>query len=789
MGWIAFTPPVAANRGRFFSAALPQFTAATPAEAQAMLLPRPAFGTFPIRNAAPFHAALATVIEGLLERIAVPYLSGSGTLSLDVDFKGGTQQQPGIENLLRGNLPEALRTATSRDNLAYVMRFLPAEHWIALARSTTSILWATSSRTLTVDGESVTVFPPCAPSPEIGNGFTTTAWTSSAAIDLAADLRANVCEIFTLEPRPVLEALAAIGRVLGVEISGQNVAGSMYVLDYVDDVWSTGGVFSYWQDWSSPPLRPSLDLLWFCQAVLGLCMTTFADVPVTWRHPMRITTVEFVYTVAPDGTVSGPSQRSPQIVDSVDAAVSFSRGVSFTRSADEWDLGTRVIGGECECLAESALYDSDNDRPYALDVSELADKDAEVAAARQAVADAEAAATAAAAARDAKRDELFAMMSDAPGFNQMMGVDSSYVFLRIDGFYTSTTMYSVWQIPGGGEYREWIFSISNIMDWCRVDIPGFSAELDAFFSLREAASDASHAQYVALEELEETIDSADVIRHADILTDNLMQWSCTLPQEDKDWLDDIPSPTNIQCVATAHLTMPRDGSDPSGETVSLWPAAAVFAGGYVAREEIVSVEKYTDDVRLFAAGRETPDGSIVWLPQRTPPANPCRRVHVASSQGGSAQLASILATQLAAQALAEAASKFDTSAFTLPTPIQPGGHAGLWPTEAQVVAAIMDDFTNAELYFNKYRSTKLRDSAYQHDPADGDLYLPYKIVVNGDVVWRYPDQYVSRHNSVEVGARSQGASAPTFSEGFTLEHASHALLGIDWSWKSMPATS
>jgi hypothetical protein len=52
--------------------------------------------------------------------------------------------------------------------------------------------------------------------------------------------------------------------------------------------------------------------------------------------------------------------------------------------------------------------------------------------------------------------------------------------------------------------------------------------------------------------------------------------------------------------------------------------------------------------------------------------------------------------------------------------------------------------------------------------------------------WRYGWDKMSFDYSHEVTAHSQTAETPTFDESFKLSHSADVLLGVTWSWKSMP---
>jgi len=645
---MSFSAPLAADRGKFFSAALPQFTAATPASAQTVLLPRPQTGAFSIRNTAHVHAAIATVIEGVLERVVVPYQSGTGALSLAVDLKGNSGQQ-GAANLLQGYLQEALRTVAGRNRLAEIRRNLPADHWAALSVAAYGVLESMNSVALTVGGDTVVVYPPCAPSPWIGSGFRTTTWRSAPQIDLGGDVRSCVCALRGLN-NAIVDALDSVAALVGAsvvpwtpDVTYENAIAN------ADDVWSPMQLLAVWD--YMPTTRACLDILWFCQAVCGLVDANFADVPVVWTHPTTTTTVEHTFTIAPDGTVSTPTSGSPTVVSANRADIHYERGATFTASPDSWDMGEVTFFGIAECPIQQAIWDPDENRPVAL-----------------------------------------------------------------------------------------------------ASLP----------------------------------ESGDAIVTYDITRDRSW-WRTSLTQASRDVLDSLPSPSSIQCTVTTRLVKPTGNA--AATTVEDWPAAGAFSRGHVRGEQFLAFENYVDGVRLFAPG-EDPDGNIVWVPTRTPLDGTRYRLHAAAQTGGtSSRLATTLAAQLAAEAEAACDNIFPTSQFTMPTPIAPVGAPGQWPTEQGILYSLLEKCENAQLYFNLLYSPHLSETAWSYDPQYGAWYAPYKIVIDGIEAWRYAQADVHYEGSIEAVARSQHATAPDFEEAFTLSAAARALLGIDWTWKSMPSSA
>lgn len=375
MALLSFSPPDENDRGRFFPSQPEAFAKSAPARAFMCSLGSAPASTLPLRNVWPFHAHFATVVEGLLERIVIPYQAGTGSLVLARPLSGAPHQIEGSG----GSLSHLLSSSGIGDAIGSVetvygdgypcrksfcgaaggyaaKRFLSADHWLELLDD--SFRAACSDATVEINAyprtssspwrvNRVHVLPP-ALSPVLsgfGSKWTTTSWMESSDQYSAASRQATLSEVGFGADHTLGSAFVDLLTSLGWAGNAYyRETGSLFwtsLAPNADSGWDSRRLSNQLVDGAtSVPAtrRANLDLLWACQAALGYMAMSWASVQAAWRVRHDYRTVVTTFSVELDGTYSYVSVDNTTSYS--DSSVWCDRGVYSYSSGDFESTGT-----------------------------------------------------------------------------------------------------------------------------------------------------------------------------------------------------------------------------------------------------------------------------------------------------------------------------------------------------------------------------------------------------------------------------------------------------------------
>lgn len=790
-----------------------------------------------LRNSTGFHAALGELVDGLLERIVLPFQTDYTMPSISslptVNF--GEFDDGKTQNLFGSGLAENLALSAKRSRICESKRFAPWEFWLALLTTAWRISRTSASpvecNVSSSSQRTIGVLPP-SPPPGAFNYQDIQAFAQWVPVDMYRDAlvyysgyyKASLCLCeFDEDYRAAYKSRQSAVHTLlysllssasGVTCEGGLVAssGPYFIYGFAQDNWASmvGRTAPKWltdetERWnlvtkwkgSSAPLishRPNLDVLAFYQMYLSLAWANWAAIPVTITHTHKTQWMSQTYTVDFDGGVTLTSETSGTETSTLPYA-HWSRSVTST-STGEWH--------------NSGISHGNISIPV---TDELLEELAEDARVVEAACEEEIAAIA--EKKDAKERADATLEQQLNTFrlhcadelqsrwdNERWRGDSAKVEWSLSGRRSGRITASVpssnpdfsniadslasgiWNLVGQiASNREIEISESDSMTFDTVTMPGdwtlpnSTSLLANTFALDAIKARRAYEDAVAAFKGYSKDVTTIILGHVN---------EGTVNYTDNPPIDPASVTEPVTITVTTAVTNPETDESYTtvmfnGTSTTPWPASALITSGYVASEAVALASSYKDELKNYYVHEGT------YKPSRTPTQYRPAMIDIAKSSG---EVSSItphdLALTLAARAptnvknlnIMHVGGKPDVPLTMLPI-ITPTGHAG---------HASDTHATDYESIVNKPLTAWYKpDPDDSTEPEEGEKILPYAITDYYDrSIWKAGDRFITIEFSYSDNARSQSATAQTCEEAMTLRHSDSIALRVAWNWKSMP---
>lgn len=790
-----------------------------------------------LRNSVGFHAALAQLIDALMERVVVPCQltnAGASPSSLQSADFGNTYSaaQSKYPNLIGTSLPDTLANHLTRAKIGKETRYAPFEFWRDLFKSCREVGIMTGPVTLTAsDGKQVKVYPPALPPVNdwlyeedvIIPSTASTPWFSDTLPEEqknqimgvgsgAVDITETFDEDGTPPSATTSDYLSSLVLSLGTPWSGFALD-RLPPVDFcgllVHNLWEGFNGYDSWEfvigENNDYPYRPrwidgtvsrraSLTAMQLYQIWLSLMWANWAELglSVMVQHENKTRTV--VYDVSTDGMISVSYDNTETTPLTKTNIVRWERGISYDcqpsygsfpdRSGTvDFDFYVPDISWNAMHPEEGSDSDSSEDVPSLWDEYYKTPGYARFQAAEQA---------------------YFSLQSTAWLFQQgnyclvyvWVGQDNPVTRLTDNGNDTIDFIRDTMRDTG---------VTAPLVGFRHSDASGSDTDpwWDEYLTAMEAAN------YLAVINEYNAAYAADDGVGLDV-TDKLME----NVQVEWEWEDgskhsDPPPLPSVTLTVTAYALnpkMPETGSpdipastftpkfSPSTSSSTgnpVWPAYDYIQAGYVASENVACALKFHEclaDHSLvsgeFVQGRNISNFDIFQL-------------KVGGSVGTvtEATPVTVAADMLAADDLLPAVEEFP----------MPAGSSYQYPSQLPTMRMVIPDVyatgysaTLPEGYDDWYGQMPLPLTAWYHpnrsvQTSDGD-WLPYKITDSSNkTVWQYTgSDYAGFSIGFEIdgGGSLQSAEAADFgdfgSEWAQLDISAKCGLRAVWNWKSMP---